>query len=248
MSMQKTIVLMAKAPVAGKVKTRLAPALSGGEDAACLYRCFLCDAVERALAVGDADVMVAYTPADALDELPRAVRRSVRCIAQPEGDLGAKMRGVFEQLFEEGSEAVVMTGTDLPTLPARFLSSALDLLGEPGESAPVVLGPSHDGGYYLLGLRNLVPGIFEGIEWSTERVLQQTCERLHRQGRAIRCTPPWYDVDSATDLRLLVSHLSMLRAGRSDPLPRHTIAWLESTGRLPRPKREDPHAALAVSF
>lgn len=245
MNTPKTIVLMAKAPVAGKVKTRLVPALSG-EEAAELYRCFLCDAVERALSVGDAKVVVACTPADAVDELPRVVRRAVRCIPQPEGDLGTKMRGVFERLFEEGSEAVVMTGTDLPTLPARFLTAALALLDT--APAPVVLGPSHDGGYYLLGLRRVVPDIFAGIEWSTERVLQQTCDHLHRQGCLIRCTPPWYDVDNAADLRLLLAHLSVLQASRGGSLPRHTFAWLERTGRLPQPKKEKAYGTLATSF
>ncbi|HPV06972.1 MAG TPA: TIGR04282 family arsenosugar biosynthesis glycosyltransferase [Aggregatilineales bacterium] len=228
MTVKKAVVLMAKAPLPGEVKTRLTPRLTAFQ-AAELYRCFLLDAVEQAQEVCGADVVLAYAPANGLHLLPAEVRSAVPCIPQPGGHLGERMRGVFEALFALGYESVVMTGTDLPTLPPRYTGAAFDLL----EDAPVVLGPGLDGGYYLLGLRGVLPDVFEGIEWSTSRVFQQTYERLHRLGHAVRCTPPWYDVDNADDLDRLITHLTLLQGCRAAQLPRHTTAWLQRVGLLP---------------
>src|SRR5690606_9282121 len=140
MTVKKAVVLMAKAPLPGEVKTRLTPRLTAFQ-AAELYRCFLLDAVEQAQEVCGADVVLAYAPANGLHLLPAEVRDAVPCIPQPGGDLGERMRGVFEALFALGYESVVMTGTDLPTLPPRYTGAAFDLL----EDAPVVLGPGLDG-------------------------------------------------------------------------------------------------------
>lgn len=241
MTARQTIVLMAKAPVPGEVKTRLMPRLSAFE-AAELYRCFLLDAVERAQQVRGAHVILAYAPADGLQRLPAEVRRAVPCVPQPGGHLGERMHGLFKALFAQGCDPVVIVGTDLPTLPPHYITAAFDLL----EHGPVTLGPGLDGGYYLLGLRGTLPDVFEGIEWSTSRVFQQTCERLRRLGYAVRCTPPWYDVDNAGDLDRLITHLALLQSCRCSPVPRHTAQWLQAAGLLPGPD-EEAHCATALA-
>ena len=122
----------------------------------------------------------------------------------------------------------IIIGGDLPTLPLGRLRAAFSAL----EQKPVVLGPSLDGGYYLIGLRAPQPELFEGVAWSTPQVLEQTVQRLNQLGLEMACLEPWYDVDTVDDLRFLVSHLRLLMASGSPDLPHHTVDCLRQLGLL----------------
>ena len=229
MRFREALVVMAKVPVSGEVKTRLTPPFSPNE-AAELFRCFFLDAMELARRVKNSDVVLCYTADDALDAFPVSGISGSECIPQGEGDLGARMRRAFETLLDRGYSKVVLIGTDMPTLPLDYIEEAFTLLDE----HPVVLGPAMDGGYYLLGLRTMIPEIFDGIDWRTSQVLQQTSERLVRRDIQPVCLLPWYDVDNAAEVDFLVAHLDLLQIRESVRLPLHTVDYLHRLGLLPR--------------
>lgn len=191
------LVVMAKVPVAGAVKTRLSPPFSS-QEAAELYRCLLLDLLESFAAFEDADLFVAFTPADAASLFHELAPPAFVCFAQRGRNLGERMQFIFEDLFAKGYERAVVVGSDLPVFPASFLNDAFRALAEPSS---VVLGPSRDGGYYLIGLSRLVPEIFAGIPWGSEKVFQETRQRLSLIGIEPFLLPAWFDVDTAEDLR-----------------------------------------------
>jgi len=212
------LAVMAKAPRVGAVKTRLCPPLRAAE-AAELARCFLLDAVERAAMVAGVAPILAYAPAEARTEI-EAMAPGFVLIAQRGLDLGQRQRHVVEDVLALGYEAVLVTGTDSPTLPAESIDEAVSLVMAP--DVDVVLGPTEDGGYYLVGLRSPCPALFEDIPWSTSAVLSLTLERARRLGLRAVCLPTWYDVDTGADLERLEGTL----AGSSGLRPRHTRAFL----------------------
>jgi uncharacterized protein len=197
------VVVFAKAPRPGGVKTRLCPPLSATA-AAQLYRCFVLDILDRVRAVNGITPAVAYAPRRGR-RFFAAVRPRMLLIPQAGADLGARMAGVFERLFARGFEAVVLIGADSPTLPPAYLRRAIRAVRR--SDVDGVIGPSEDGGYYLIGLRRPCPELFDGIAWSTGRVLAQTLARARRAGRRLRALPTWYDVDTVEDLRRLAAEL-----------------------------------------
>jgi rSAM/selenodomain-associated transferase 1 len=203
------VVVFAKAPRPGGVKTRLCPPLSAAA-AARLYRCFVLDVLDRVRALDGITPAVAYAPRRGR-RFFAAVRPRMLLIPQAGADLGARMAGVFQRLFERGFEAVVLIGADSPTLPPAYLRRAI--LAVHRADLDGVIGPSEDGGYYLIGLRRPCPELFSGIAWSTGRVLAQTRARARRAGRRFRVLPTWYDVDTARDLRRLATELRRQRGG-----------------------------------
>ncbi len=225
MYQKRALAIFAKCPVAGQVKTRLVSAL-GTVGAADLARSFLLDAVELARRVEGTDVFVFYAPQDQLRAFRDLVGPSVELVPQSGEDLGARMSNAFKDLSSRGYEFFALMGTDLPTLPLSRLTTAFEL------SKSVVLGPSLDGGYYLIRLRTLHPELFEQIEWSTGQVLGQTLDRIGAYGLAVECLEPWYDVDTPDDLNLLISHLRLLMVSGKPDLPRHTVNLLKQLGRL----------------
>jgi rSAM/selenodomain-associated transferase 1 len=227
MGFPKVLTVMAKAHLPGEVKTRLASILSP-QGAAELSLCFFLDAMELAESVSDCEVVLAYSPDDALDAFPVAGTLVAECIPQGEGDLGVRMHHVFESLFGKGYSKVVLIGSDMPTLPLRYLQEAFSLL----EVLPVVLGPSMDGGYYLIGMQTTIPEIFAGIDWGTSQVLSQTIERLTEKDIQSMCLPTWYDVDNPEDLNFLIAHLDLLQGCTDERLPRHTVGFLKREGLL----------------
>lgn len=184
-------VVMAKAPVAGAVKTRLVPPLTLDE-AAELYRCLLLDLLDHVSAFDGADLYIAFDPPGAASLFQEIAPPGFICFPQRGAGLGDRMRAIFEDLFERGYEGVVVIGSDLPVFPSSFLSDAFRALAE---SARVVFGPSRDGGYYLIGLSRLVPEIFSDIAWGSERVLEATRRKLSWIGIEPVLLPVWFDVD-----------------------------------------------------
>ncbi|MYF92034.1 MAG: glycosyltransferase [Gemmatimonadetes bacterium] len=226
--MSTCAVLFAKKPAPGAVKTRLQSHLSA-HDAARLYEALLLDCATALHATQAAAKVVAFTPAHAEDALcallaPIGV---FEYVPQPEGDLGQRMEGLMQWAFAQKAERVVLVGSDSPSLPAAYIDEGLALLRE----KEVVLGPSTDGGYYLVGRRKGESRIFQDVAWSTGMVLEQTLARLGTQ--TLGLLPPWYDVDTPAEAGFLKVHLEALaRAGSTQG--RHSLAVLRDLA-LPLP-------------
>jgi rSAM/selenodomain-associated transferase 1 len=233
MGTRVALCIMAKAPEAGRVKTRLSPPLSP-DDAAELYRCFLLDKIAQTRGVAGAELMLAYEPAQAAAVFA-ALAPGFTLLLQRGADLTARLVAVCDELFRNGYDAVILIDSDSPTLPAGRLERAVTLMS--GSASDLVLGPSEDGGYYLIGLRRPHPELFEGMPWSTPAVLEETLRRARALGLSSTRLEAWYDVDTAADLARLQAEL----ADDSDGGPRHTRRFLlerlagravESEGRI----------------
>lgn len=201
--MSTNAILIVKEPRPGQVKTRLQSHLSAAE-AAELYRAFIVDSVET-LARSAADrKVIAFAPIGAEEAIRELVGADFDLIAQSEMDLGGRLDGLMRWSFKQGAERTVIIGSDTPSLPVAYIDEAIEMLQE----RDVVLGPSTDGGYYLVGQKEGNSAIFTGIEWSTGAVLKQTLERLGKQSLGL--LPPWYDVDTAPEAGFLKMHLEAL--------------------------------------
>jgi rSAM/selenodomain-associated transferase 1 len=199
------LVIFAKAPIAGQVKTRLCPPLTPDE-AATLHGSFVIDMLERTKVAAiklklPIDRYLACAPSSTLVFFQiMEERQSVKLIDQVGDDLGARMEQAFATLFGKGYQRVFIVGTDVPSLPLDHYKQALALL----DTHEVVLGPALDGGYYLIGLKQPRPELFAGIAWSTDRVLAATQEKAASLGLKVALIPSWRDVDSIDDLQALI--------------------------------------------
>lgn len=201
------LAVMTKAPRAGKVKTRLTPPLTA-EEAATLNICFLRDtatAIANAASEGLSRGIAVYLPAGAEETYAEILPAEFELIPQRGEVLGERMARAFEDLFSLGFDSVCLIGSDSPTLPQQVFSQAAQILAEPPDQ--VVLGPSEDGGYYLIGLKKLHQALLENIEWSTERVMEQTLAKAGEINLPIHLLTTWFDVDDATTLRRLCRDL-----------------------------------------
>ena len=188
--------IFAKAPAPGAVKTRLCPPLTPRQ-AAALGRCFLRDRIAQVRGLAGATPVMAYAPASERDVFER-LAPDFELRPQDGHDLGERMRSALSALLHAGHRAAMAIGTDTPTLPTAWLQRAVDLAAS--GDVEVVLGPSEDGGYYLVGVRDDYPTLFDDVPWSTPAVLDVT---LHRAGEARLRTallPTWFDVDTPDDL------------------------------------------------
>ena len=206
--------IMAKAPEPGRVKTRLCPPLSP-DDAAELYRCFLLDKIAQARQVAGVEPVLAYAPAQAAAVF-EALAPGFTLLPQRGADLTARLTAVCVEIFRNGCDAAILIDSDTPTLPTARLERAVAVMSDGG--CGLVLGPSEDGGYYLIGLRRLHPELFEGMQWSTPTVLEETLRRARALGLNAVTLPAWYDVDTAADLVRLKADLVAGPHGG----PRHT--------------------------
>ena len=197
------VALIAKPPVPRRVKTRFCPVLTP-EAAAAIYRGFLIDtlALMSDLAgIARAIVVPPDTNEAALaDLLPDDfwIRR------QPVAGLTDALGGTLAEALARGYDRVVLLGSDTPSLPQRVLEQAIVALTH----HDLVIGPATDGGYYLIGLKQAAPTLFEGMSWSTSTVFAHTIKRARRIGLGIACLSPWYDIDVVEDLRFLAAHLA----------------------------------------
>ena len=201
------IAVMAKASIPGRAKTRLVPPLTPAE-AASLNTSFLRDVADNligASALANIAGFMAYAPAGSArffrDTLPDRIGL-IETVAPSFGDC---LFHAATTLLDAGHDAVCLLNSDSPTLPTAYLTAAATALAAPGDR--IVLGPSTDGGYYLLGLKQPHRRLFQDIDWSTERVAAQTLERARETGVSVHQLPSWYDVDDLTALRLLVGEL-----------------------------------------
>ena len=222
-----SLIVFVKNPIPGAVKTRLQTRYAPDQVAA-LYTAFVRDVLARAESIDIDRRVIAFDPPDAESEVcalfGAGVKAQWQFVPQVQEDLGARMREALVQQLDAGASAAVLIGTDIPSLPADHITQAFDLL----RTKDVVLGPSTDGGYYLVGVSKSAPEIFEDVEWSTPSVLAQTIDRVQRAGNTLGLVPPWFDVDTPDELDFLLAQgCATLLATGIDPLP-HTHACLSN--------------------
>lgn len=211
-----TLVIMAKAPRPGMVKTRLAqnfpvPAILE------LYRCFLDDTMALAKSLSDVDVAI-MCPASDFEDLSRAVGDTIPVVAQSGDGLAAGLTSVFAHFTAAGRRRIVAFNSDSPHLPASVLECAFEAL----LTFDVVVGPTHDGGYYLVGAKAPHPALFEGGGMGTKSALDTLLARARTMQLSAGFTDPFYDIDVAADLMQLAMELRLAPARA----PR-TAAWLK---------------------
>jgi rSAM/selenodomain-associated transferase 1 len=213
------LAVMTKAPRAGKVKTRLMPPLTP-EEAAELNICFLRDtaeAIARVASEGFSRGIAVYTPVGSEGAYTGILPDEFELVAQRGDAFGERLTFATEDLFSLGFDSVCLIDSDSPTLPGRAFSEAVKILS--GTEDTVVLGPSDDGGYYLIGLRNLHPSLFQNIDWSTERVLEQTIECAKKIDLKVHLLPTWYDVDDRATLHRLCREFFTANGNAPDAYP-----------------------------
>ncbi len=208
------LAMMIKAPRPGASKTRLCPPLAP-EEAAGLSGCFLRDTTANIAHVADgrgpggggapAAGVAVYTPVGMEPAFDGLLPEGFCMVAQRESGFGERLFGAVEDLLALGYGSVCLIDSDSPTLPAAALAAAVEALARPGDRT--VLGPSEDGGYYLIGVKAAHRRLFEDIDWSTERVAPQTRERANELGLEMILLPTWYDVDDGPTLRFLCDEL-----------------------------------------
>jgi rSAM/selenodomain-associated transferase 1 len=193
------VAVLTRAPSRGG-KSRLFAELGRPPDAA-LLSALLLDTLDGVRLPGMTRV-VFVDPADACDEVRAIVPRDVDVRAQAEGSLGERMRNAMASLFDEGATIVVLVGSDLPDItPERIATAVGHLKRDPGA---LVLGPAHDGGYYLIA-STTIPNVFDDVEWGSPRVLEQTRSSAERSGQRVELIDSLRDVDTLEDLRSVVA-------------------------------------------
>jgi len=210
------LAVMTKAPQAGRVKTRLVPPLTP-EEAAELNKCFLRDTATaissacRPRPAGDggetgrACGIAVYIPVGAESAYTDILPADFSLLPQRGDKFGERLYFAVEDLFKCGLDSVCLIDSDSPTVPAENFAEAVELLSISEDR--VVLGPSDDGGYYLIGVKKPNPHLFEQIDWSTERVLKQTIQRATEIEVEVKLLPIGYDVDDGASLRRLCNEL-----------------------------------------
>ena len=231
------IAFMAKVSTPGRAKTRLVPPLSFDE-AAALNTAFLCDVADNVLLAarhaaphGGIAGYAAFGPTGSENFFRRVLPRAIGLIDAWLPNFGDCLFHTIGQIFRRGHAAAVVLNSDSPTLPTAMLVETAAVLAKPGDRA--VLGPSSDGGYYLLGLKAAHRRMFEDIDWSTERVAAQTLERARQIGLDVHTLPVWYDVDDVDGLRRLNAELSGADAGSPrGHAPHYAMQTAKLIGRL----------------
>jgi rSAM/selenodomain-associated transferase 1 len=201
------IAVMAKASIPGRCKTRLVPPLTA-EEAAGLNTAFLRDIADNLVgASAHANIVpvMAYAPAGSATFFREMLPAEIGLLETVAPTFGDCLYHAAASLLEAGHGAVCLLNSDSPTLPAAYPVAAATALAAPGDR--IVLGPSTDGGYYLIGLKHAHRRLFQDIDWSTERVAAQTLARARELNLAVHQLPSWYDVDDPAALRMLIGEL-----------------------------------------
>lgn len=219
MEPEPAVILMAKAPLPGTVKTRLSPPLTPGS-AALLYTCMLTDiAEEMASRLRGVRRYLFFAPPEEESRFRSGPFRRFERVAQRGKDLGERMDRAIRTVLSHGARHAVVIGADCPFLSAGRVRSAFRELSGP---ADVVLGPSEDGGFYLIGTSFPVPFLFRGIAWGTGSTLAEVASRCRRAGLSFVLLPAELDVDRPEDLE----SLRRRAAGRAVPACPRTRGWL----------------------
>lgn len=207
------LTIMTKAPLVGRVKTRLTPPLSS-EEAAALNGCFLRDiAIAIAATAGKTCGIGCYEPLGSEEIYREILPSTFALLPQRDMSFGDRLRYAAEDLFSIGAAAVCLVGSDSPTAPASIYAEAARVLSQRGEC--LVLGPSEDGGYHLIGMTKNYPRLFEEITWSTNQVFEQTLARAAELDLPVHLLPVSFDVDDQAALERLCDQL--LSPNTSEP-------------------------------
>jgi rSAM/selenodomain-associated transferase 1 len=195
----RCILFFVRNPERGEVKTRLAATL-GQNVARDLYCCFILDMLS-ALQRAGFPVIICYYPEDALDHLKGIVGEGYAFQPQYGEDLGERMKNGMMDSFAQGLDRAIVIGSDIPDLPGAFIQESFAAL----ETYDSVIGPAFDGGYYLIGFKQVsfLPEAFQGIEWGTDTVLTRTLSILGANERTAYLLPPLRDMDTVEDLKVL---------------------------------------------
>ena len=217
----ETVLVFARAPVPGRIKTRLAPEVSG-DRITDLYKCFVADILSMLLDAGH-PVWICHDPPEAGPVMRAWLGDHLAYQPQIGKDLGEKMANAFATVFAAGIKKAVLIGTDAPDLPSGYISRAFSALSE----HDAVIGPAIDGGYYLIGFRadSFRTAIFENIPWSTPGVYAATIDRLSSSRSRVYLLPQWRDIDHYSDLCALADLL--VRGETAAPA---TAAFIAKTG------------------
>jgi len=220
--MKSLLIIFAKEPTSGQVKTRLCPPLSL-EAAAQLYHAFLTDVLEVARRLPRLSLALAYSPESAALFFRGLAPPEAHLFPQTGADLGERMHRAFEWAFAAGFEAVLLRGADTPDLPGEIILEGKAVLES--ALAQVVLGPSRDGGYYLVGLTRPQPELFQGPAWSTPGVLEETLNWARALSLTVHLLPVWRDIDTFPDLEAFLArpHAPPLPGWRSHRLARDLL-------------------------
>jgi hypothetical protein len=162
--------------------------------------------------------ILCFSPPDALSYFESLAAPHFTLTPQSEGDLGRRMAVFFSDCFRAGADQVVVMGADSPTVPLDYIERAFQLLRD----VDVVVGPAMDGGYYLVGCAREMPAILDHISWSTSSALDATVKAIRRVKCRFALLPPWYDVDTLDDWRMLEGHVAAMRLAGLDPAITHT--------------------------
>jgi hypothetical protein len=215
--MNRTLVIMAKAPRLGAVKTRLAKSLPP-QAVRELYRCFLDDTMALAQVLDGVEIAIMCPESD-VEDLRRETRGTARVVPQVGNGLAAGLTSVFEHFAGDGHRHTVAFNSDSPHLPASVLQSAFDSLA----MSDVVIGPTHDGGYYLVGATAPHQGLFTGDAMGTTSAFEALVARARSLQLSVHLTDPFYDIDEAADLERLVAELK-----RNPSKAPRTAKWLSA--------------------
>lgn len=218
--MNRKLITVARHPIPGKTKTRLSPPLSQ-EQTANLYECFLLDTLEIMRQVPGVERVLAYLPEDARDYFNR-LAPDMALIPQRGASLGERLDNLLNDTLLSGYEQCIAINSDGPSLPVEYLVSSFTQL----ESCDVVLGPTLDGGYYLIGMKHPHSRLVLDVQMSTPRVLADTLDLASQAGLTTSLLPTWYDVDTYADLDYLYRDLSRLPPGTAT----HTRQWFITSG------------------
>ncbi|MBA2334633.1 MAG: TIGR04282 family arsenosugar biosynthesis glycosyltransferase [Blastocatellia bacterium] len=211
---------MTKVPGFADVKTRLRPLLSESQSAE-LAGCFLTDTITNLASVFEHRV-IAFTPDDGRESIETVVGGDIY-IPQGDGDLGQRLDAAIAEAFEMGFGPVLVIGTDSPTLPHEYLAQASGHLQSHEDG--VAIGPTDDGGFYLIGVSRPREGIYDGVTWSSDKTCEQTVANIKNIGDVdLLVLPRWYDVDEPKDLERLIAEIDSDEAAR-DRAPT-TSRWL----------------------
>ena len=230
MNHKEALVIFAKAPLPGQVKTRLIGTISP-EEAAELYICFLRDTFATMQEVQEerehVSLVLCYAPADEIEAFEAADLDGCLLLAQTGDDLGERLKNCCADLFQFGFNSVVIIGADSPTLPTEII---LDAFTQLDHNIDAVVGPASDGGYYLIGIKSMHEKLFANINWSESSVFADTITALQSLHLQFKTLPIWDDIDTPQDLAKLQTQISQEIVS-----PRATSKFLKKLSRSAKP-------------
>jgi rSAM/selenodomain-associated transferase 1 len=218
---KRALIVVVKRPQAGRTKTRLCPPLSP-QQAAELYACFMVDTLALMAGVHGVDPIIAYAPHTAEAYFRSLADTAFSLLPQVGTTLGGRLNHVLNRCLANGYDQVAVMNSDSPNMPPQYLREAFARLD--GPAVDVVLGPTEDGGYYLIGLKRPCPPLFD-VTMSTPTVLQETLALARAAGLRAECLPTWYDVDTVHDLERLIGELADLPEDVAVATRRFLVQW-----------------------